>query len=130
MNEVDVTWRKIVYAILLAASALLLLLMGIQSYAKQIPDEYIAHAPTVQVTELPPAAANWLLNAGDARALDELPGIGKTIAARIIQNREAYGPFYFPEDMMEVKGIGEKTFAGIMTWLEAHPEKAFMPIME
>ncbi len=55
-----------------------------------------------------------VFNAGDAQALDAFPEVGEVIAQRIIDTREALGGFIFPEDLMLVKGIGEKTYAEIM----------------
>jgi len=49
------------------------------------------------------------VNEADAETLCGLPGIGPVLAARIIQEREQNGPFSYPEDLMAVKGIGQKT---------------------
>ena len=54
------------------------------------------------------------VNTADQNTLMLLPGIGASIAAEIIQEREANGPFHFPEDLMAVKGIGEKKLEGIL----------------
>ncbi len=50
------------------------------------------------------------LNDATLSQLDGLPGIGPVIAKRIIQFREDNGPFKRIEDLMNVRGIGEKTF--------------------
>ncbi len=55
-------------------------------------------------------AAKVDLNHATLSQLDELPGIGPVIAERIIQFREDNGPFKRREDLMNVPGIGEKTF--------------------
>ena len=49
-----------------------------------------------------------------ADELDTLPGVGEVIAQRIIEEREQNGPFYYPEDLMNVKGIGEKTLEKLL----------------
>lgn len=51
------------------------------------------------------------INTADADTLDLLPGIGPAYAQRIIEYRSANGPFRTVEDIMDVSGIGEKTFA-------------------
>jgi competence protein ComEA len=50
------------------------------------------------------------LNHATLPQLDGSPGIGPVIAERIIQFREDNGPFKRIEDLMNVRGIGEKTF--------------------
>ena len=47
----------------------------------------------------------------EAEVLDTLPGIGESLARRIIAYREANGPFGSIEEIMEVSGIGEAKFA-------------------
>ncbi|MEN0666881.1 helix-hairpin-helix domain-containing protein [Caldifermentibacillus hisashii] len=50
------------------------------------------------------------INQADASALDSLPGIGPSKAEAIIEYRETNGPFQKVEDLMNISGIGEKTF--------------------
>ena len=54
------------------------------------------------------------VNSADAEELDTLPGVGEVIARRIMEEREENGPFYYPEDLMNVKGIGEKTLEKLL----------------
>lgn len=50
------------------------------------------------------------INTAGKEQLMDLPRIGEKIAVRIIEYREKNGKFKRPEDIMKVKGIGEKTF--------------------
>jgi competence protein ComEA len=57
-----------------------------------------------------PGAPNAPLNLATATAdqLDEIDGIGPTLAERIIEHRDAAGGLASVEDLREVEGIGEK----------------------
>jgi competence protein ComEA len=51
------------------------------------------------------------INTATAAELTTLERVGAKYAQRIIDYRETVGPFEKPEDIMKVKGIGEKTWA-------------------
>jgi competence protein ComEA len=61
-------------------------------------------------TEAKPAAAPINLNTATAADLQKLPGIGQKVAARIVEYRQKNGPFKKVEELMNVQGIGEKSF--------------------
>jgi competence protein ComEA len=50
------------------------------------------------------------INRATAAELDGLPGGGPSTAQKIVDDREANGPFSTPEDLMRVPGIGAKKF--------------------
>lgn len=50
------------------------------------------------------------INTADQSQLDTLPGVGPSLAQRIIQYREINGPFKAIEDLKNVSGIGDKNF--------------------
>ncbi len=50
------------------------------------------------------------INTATAAELIKLPRIGEKIAARIVEYRQKNGKFKRVQDIMKVKGIGEKTF--------------------
>lgn len=50
------------------------------------------------------------INRADEKTLDELPGIGPAMAKRIVDYRNAHGPFQAIEDLKKVRGIGEVKF--------------------
>lgn len=56
------------------------------------------------------AVAKVNINTASVEELDTVPEIGPAIATRIVEYREANGPFARIEDIVNVKGIGEATF--------------------
>jgi competence ComEA-like helix-hairpin-helix protein len=48
------------------------------------------------------------INEADQDLLETLSGIGPHLAAEIIKTREKRGPFRHPEDLLNIRGIGEK----------------------
>lgn len=61
----------------------------------------------------------WPLDVNQATAgqLDYVPGIGPSMAAKIIDYREQSGPFATLDDLMQVSGIGEKKLAQFRQYL-------------
>ena len=55
-----------------------------------------------------PASVN--INTASAAELDALPGIGAKTAALIVEYRQKNGPFKKIEELMNVRGVGEKSF--------------------
>lgn len=49
------------------------------------------------------------VNRATAEELEALPGVGPVLAQEIIAERETNGLFHYPEDLINVKGIGQKT---------------------
>lgn len=50
------------------------------------------------------------INTATVEELAQLKNVGSAYAARIVEYRQEHGLFEKPEDIMKVKGIGEKTF--------------------
>lgn len=71
---------------------------------------YVPAIGEVPAASLGGVAGKTNLNTADEAALDLLPRVGPAMAARIISWREANGRFSVIEDLMNVSGIGEKTF--------------------
>ena len=53
----------------------------------------------------------------------KLDGIGETLAQAIIKEREKNGLFFYIEDLLAVKGVGEKTLARFSMQLGLDEEK-------
>lgn len=51
------------------------------------------------------------INTADAAQLEGLPLVGPKMALRILEFRKSNGNFKRTQDLMKVKGIGEKVFA-------------------
>ncbi len=54
------------------------------------------------------------INTADITQLTKLPGIGPSLAERIVKYRKESGAFKTPQDLGKVKGIGEKKLAKVL----------------
>jgi len=61
--------------------------------------------------------ASMDVDQASADELVRLPGIGPSLAARIVAEREANGPFGGPDGLLRVRGIGPKTLEKIRPYL-------------
>ncbi len=82
-------------------------------------DATVRQAPKPAPAE--PVVVN--LNSASATELEKLPGVGPSTAARIVEYRQKNGAFKKVEDLMNVRGIGEKTFLSLKPLITVAPPK-------
>lgn len=66
------------------------------------------------------------INTASQKELEELPGIGPTLAQRIIDYREKNGYFQTIEDIKKVSGIGDKKFEAIKDLITIGPWENYL----
>ena len=93
----------------MTAIALALGLVTAVTFAQEAPRSSSARAATTSA----PAGAPINLNTATVAQLETIPGIGKATAERILEYRQKNGGFKKVEDLMNVRGIGEKSFLKI-----------------
>ena len=62
------------------------------------------------------------INQASASEIARLPRVGAKLADRIVAHRKEHGPFKRVEDLMEVKGVGEKMFTSLKAYLSVSGE--------
>jgi competence protein ComEA len=62
------------------------------------------------------------INEADWPELTQLPGVGETMARRIVANRKEAGPFVDHEDLRRVRGIGQRTLDRLKPYLLPMPD--------
>jgi competence protein ComEA len=63
------------------------------------------------------------INHATVEELVELPGIGEQVAKRIVAYREKNGPFESTKELMNVRGIGEKSYLKLERYITLGGEK-------
>ena len=69
------------------------------------------------------ASAPINLNTASVAQLETLPGIGRSTAERILEYRQKNGSFKKIEDLMNVRGVGEKSFLKLKPLITVTPAK-------
>ena len=69
--------------------------------------------------EIRPPVAPFRININNASAqeLEQLPGVGKVTAERIMAYREQYGRFRRPQELLMVNGVSDKKFRAIQAMI-------------
>jgi comEA protein len=81
--------------------------------------------PVLAAKAAPTSKVN--LNSASSQQLETLPGVGPALAGRIVEYRQKSGGFKSANELLNVKGIGEKNFAKIQAYVVvdgASPAKA------
>jgi competence protein ComEA len=105
------TMRTTIATVLALCGTILFTAPAIAVAAPQAPATQTAAKPTIN------------LNTATADQLESLPGIGQKTAERIIEYRTKSGGFKRIEDLMNVKGIGEKSFLKLKPLVSVPPPK-------
>ncbi len=68
------------------------------------------------------------LNEADRATLLQVPGVGEKMAGRIIDYREANGPFQNLQQLLQVQGIGSATLERLRPWIDVKSLSPARPI--
>ena len=103
-----------------------LVLVGLASIACYWFAEGGATGRLIEIDRAQRQAAQFRLdiNQADWPELSQLPGVGETLARRIVESRAADGPFADVEQLRRVRGIGPRTLEQIRPFLRLVPPTA------
>jgi competence protein ComEA len=113
--------RRIVFAIVILVAALVATpsIVFAKQAAKAAPAARAGSAAKVRATAANPVN----LNSASVAQLQTLPGIGASTAQRIVDYRQKNGSFKKIEELMNVKGIGEKSFLKLKPLITVSADK-------
>jgi competence protein ComEA len=79
----------------------------------------------IEIDRADPLTARYLVdvNKADWPEFAELPDVGETLARRIIESRDAAGPFGDHDDLLRVRGIGPRTLERLKPYLLPMPNQ-------
>jgi comEA protein len=84
-------------------------------------------SPPAKTSTASASGAPVNLNSATVAQLEKLPGIGNATAQRIVDYRQKNGNFKKVEELMNVKGIGEKSFLKIKPLITVAADKGDRP---
>jgi len=107
--------RREIMAISLFFTFVLIGEIGLWYYKVLDPPKYeILKRPNNEIILKEDSIKKLSLNNSSYEELIQVPGIGPTLAKRIIENR----PYRSIEDLMKIKGIGKKKFEKLKNYFE------------
>jgi competence protein ComEA len=88
-----------------------------------VPAARAAAAPAAPAAAVASESRPVDINTAPSDALQSVPGIGKSLAQRIIAFREKNGAFQTVDDLLKVQGIGEKSLQKLRPYLTVAKSK-------
>jgi|ERR1700733_10356658 len=97
----------------------LLLLAGAVSLAGYWISHGALRGRLIEIDHAPAQSAHFAVDVNSAQwpELAELPGVGPTLARRIVESRQTQGPYLDHEDLRRVRGIGPATLERMRPYL-------------
>lgn len=101
-----------------------ILVMAVLSGAAYFGIQKMRSIDYIDIDQAPSVEYRFLVdvNQADWSELAQLPGIGETLAKRIVQSRKMQGPFLDHSDLQRVQGIGPRTVETLRGYLLPMPE--------
>ena len=121
MSETTSARRTITGILLLIAAAAMIIIPAVihmtrTGYIRSAAYESSGRIPETPRIRMPDGTIR--VNDAEPDDLCDLYGIGETLAGMIVSERETNGPFFYPEDLTHVKGIGLRKLEGFRDMID------------
>lgn len=110
----------IVLSILLLVGSVILHTGHLRSYHKSTTTEHLINEEVTlkEMETLLREKRKVNINTATANELLSIPGVGETLALRIVGYRNTQGDFYDKDNLLKLKGIGNKKFEKIKEYIK------------
>lgn len=71
-----------------------------------------------EVSPIPRKVGAVHVNSDSLQEIMRLPDVGEVTAQAVVDERALHGDYQYPEDLLSVRGIGQKTLAGFREMLD------------